>query len=320
MRGWKTALISSGLPDIVVKDLASSLEADYSFGIDLKTQDDTLTGEISGDVIEEKGKLKVLRRILAAEELSLEDCVVVADDRNNLPIFLPEIFKIGYNPDFAVSVKADIAVSGKLAEIPSLIRGESKRIERMPTKNEIVRESIHASGFFVPLIAAMLGIFPTALLISMTTLLYALSEVERMERTSFPVVSSVTRAAATQQELYEFATAPIFFALGILLTLLLFPSPVSSVAIAAFALGDSMASLLGGTFGKRALPFNKAKTFEGSVSCFFFAFFAGIYFINPAFALLAAAATAIVESLPLPLNDNLMTPLLTGLVLVLAHA
>jgi len=317
--GWTTALISSGLPDVVVKDLGSSLEADYSLGIELKIQDSTLTGEISGDVIEEKGKLKVLRSILPKEELLPEDCVVVADDRNNLPIFLPQAFKIGYNPDFVVSVKADVVLSGKLPEILPLIRRESKPTRRVPTRNEIVREAIHASGLFVPIIAVLLGLFPTALLISAITLLYAISEVKRMERASLPVVSSVTRAAATQPELYEFATAPMFFALGILLTLLLFPSPVSSVAIAAFALGDSMASLFGGTFGKRTLSFNKGKTLEGSVSCFFFAFCAALFFTTPTFALLAAVATTIIESLPWPLNDNLVTPLLTGLVLVLTQ-
>lgn len=318
--GWKTALISSGLPEVFVKDLASSLEADYFFGIELKTQDNIMTGEISGDVIEKKGKLKVLRSILAKEELLPEDCVIVADDRNNLQIFLPQAFKIGYNPDFVLRVKADVALSGKLPEILSLIKRESKPTRRAPTRNEIVREAIHASGFSIPVITVLLGLFPTVLLISAITLLYTLSEVRRMERASLPVVSSVTRAAATQTELYEFATAPMFFALGILLTLLLFPLPVSSVAIAAFTLGDSMASIFGGTFGQRALPFNKGKTIEGSVSCFFFAFCAALFFTTPAFAFLAAVAATTIESLPWPLNDNLVTPLLTALVLTLTQS
>jgi len=318
--GWKTALISSGLPEVFVKDLASSLEADYFFGIELKTQENTMTGEISGDVIEKKGKLKVLRSILAKEELLPEDCVIVADDRNNLQIFLPQAFKIGYNPDFVLRVKADVALSGKLPEILSLIKRESKPTRRAPTRNEIVREAIHASGFSIPIITVLLGLFPTVLLISAITLLYTLSEVRRMERASLPVVSSVTRAAATQTELYEFATAPMFFALGILLTLLLFPLPVSSIAIAAFTLGDSMASIFGGTFGQRALPFNKGKTIEGSASCFFFAFCAALFFTTPAFAFLAAVATTTVESLPWPLNDNLVTPLFTALVLILTQS
>lgn len=317
--GWVTALISSGLPDVVVKDLGSSLGADYAFGIGLTLRDGVMTGEIGGDVIEKNGKLKILRSILAREELLPEDCVIVADDRNNLQIFLSQALKIGYNPDFIISMKADVVASGKLLQIVPLIRREDKPVRQTPIRNEIVREAIHASGFFVPIIALLLGVYPVALMISAITLVYAFSEVQRMERVSFPVVSSVTRAAATQPELYEFATAPMFFALGILLTLLLFSSSISSTAIAAFVLGDSMASLFGGTFGKRALPFNKGKTIEGSIACCFFAFCATLYFTPPIFALIAAVAATIIESLPLPLNDNLVTPLLTGLILVLTE-
>jgi dolichol kinase/phosphoserine phosphatase len=316
--GWKTALISSGLPAIVVIELASRLEADYGFGIELKTQNDVLTGGISGEVIEKKGKLRVLRRILAIEELLVEDFVVIADDRNNLSIFLPEALKIGFNPDFAIRVKADSVITGDLPEILPLIRGGSKQTKQVLTRNQIVREAMHASGCFVPVIAAVAGIFPVALSISAITILYAISETGRMERRSLPVIAPITRFAATQQELYEFATAPIFFAFGILFSLLLFPLPLSGAAIAAFALGDSISSLFGRRYGKRTLPFNKGKTLEGSVSGFLVAFFAAAYFVPPAFALQAAATAIIVESLPLPLSDNLLVPLVTGIVLILA--
>lgn len=314
--GWRTALISSGLPAVVVRDLASELETEYAFGIELETRNGVLAGEISGEVIEKNGKLRVLRRILATEELLPESCVVVADDRNNLCMFLPEALKIGYNPDFAIRVKADIVVSGELAEILPLIRGEPKQREALTT-NDIVREAIHASGFLVPVIAAATGVFPVALSVSAITVLYAMSEVERMERTSMPLITTVTRFAATHQELYEFATAPIFFALGILAALLLFPLHVSGAAIAAFALGDSAASLFGRRFGNRILPFNKGKTLEGSIVGFFFAFLFAMYFVPLQFALLAAVVTAMIECLPLPLNDNLAIPVVTGLVLFL---
>lgn len=76
----------------------------------------------------------------------------------------------------------------------------------------------------------------------------------------------------TQAELHEFAAAPLYFAVGILLTLLLFPLQVSSAAIAMFALGDSTASLFGNLLSKTALPFNKGKSLEGSLFGFFLPF------------------------------------------------
>ena len=88
-RNCKIALISSGLPTVVVKKLADAVGADYAYGIEVETVDGKLTGEIRGDAIEPNGKLKILSQILAAEDLRLSDCVVVADDRNNRCIFLP---------------------------------------------------------------------------------------------------------------------------------------------------------------------------------------------------------------------------------------
>ena len=116
-RNCKIALISSGLPTVVVKKFADCLGAEYAFGIDVETQDGKLTGQINGDAIEIEGKMKILSKILVAENLELKDCVVVADDRNNRCIFAPEVLKIGFNADFVLRVKADRVINGKLSGI-----------------------------------------------------------------------------------------------------------------------------------------------------------------------------------------------------------
>ncbi|UCF44735.1 MAG: HAD-IB family phosphatase [Candidatus Bathyarchaeota archaeon] len=315
-RNYKTALISSGLPAVIVKKLASKLGADYAFGIEVGVNDGKLTGEIWGDVIESKGKFKVLSQILTDEGLNLKDCVVVADDRNNSPMFLSGIQKIGYNPDFVLRVKADNVVTGGLLGILPIIDGKPKQ-RSLPSKNTLLREAIHASGFFVPVLAGLIGIYAVALLICIVMALYVMSELSRMSRKNLPIISAITRHAASQAELYDFAAAPLYFAIGILLTLLLFPVPVSGAAIAIFALGDSTASLFGRRLSKKPLPFNKGKTLEGSIAGFFFAFLAGSLFISPAMAFIGAAVAMVIECLPLPVNDNVPIPLCTGLALML---
>jgi len=315
-QGYKTALISSGLPLIVVHDLAHRLKADYAYGFELGVRDGSVTGEIHGDVIEHDGKLRVLNKILETEKLTPRDCVVVADDRNNTSLFLPGTLKIGYDADFAVRMKADIVVSGKLREILAPIEGKPKEKQSL-SRHEILRETIHASGFFVPILSIYLGLPIVALIILIIMLLYLMSELARMERKKLPILSSITLNAATQYELYEFATAPIFFALGIMLTLLLFPFAASGAAVAIFALGDSSASIFGRIYGRTILPFNKGKTLEGSISGFFFAFLAGIYFTIPLKSLIGAIVAMTVECIPLPVNDNLVTPLITGAALTL---
>ena len=316
MRNCKTALISSGLPKIAVEKLASIIGADYSFGIEVGVKDNVLTGEIWGEVIESNGKFKVLSRILAVEGLELEDCVAVADDRNNRSIFLPGMLKIGYNPDYVLRVKADQVVTGKLSGVLPVIFGKPKK-RSLPSRNDLIRETIHASGFFIPIIAGFIGIYPMSLIICVVSILYFLSELSRMNRKNMPIISAITRNAASPTERYEFAAAPLYFAMGIFLTLLLFPAPVSGAAIAIFTLGDSTASLFGGLISKKPLPFNKGKTVEGSLTGFFFAFMAGIFFVSPALALIGAAVAMAIESLPLPVNDNILIPLGTGLTLLL---
>ncbi len=312
--GCKTALISSGLPDTVVKKLATVVGADYGFGFEVGLNGETLTGEIRGDVIEANGKYPVLSRLLETERLSLSECAVVADDRNNISIFLPETRKIGYNPDFFLRIKADEVVTGKLSRILPVINMEPKHVS-LPSGNDLVREAIHASGFFVPVVASIISKPIAAALIFVVMALYVVSELARLDGKNLPVISAITRRAASQTEMYDFAAAPLYFAVGIVATLLLFPVPASSAAIAIFALGDSTASLFGGLVSKTPLPLNKSKTLEGSLAGFFFAFLAGSFFISPIFALAGAVVAMFVEFLPLPVNDNVLIPLVTGLTL-----
>ena len=142
------------------------------------------------------------------------------------------------------------------------------------------------------------------------------AELRRLEGRELSYISAITRHAASQSELNGFAAAPLYFAFGILFTLLVFPHPASYAAIAMFCLGDSVASLFGGLIST-SLPFNKGKTWEGSVAGFFFAFLAGTFFVHPLFAFIGAAIAMTVEVLPLPVNDNVLVPLVTGAALTL---
>jgi HAD superfamily phosphoserine phosphatase-like hydrolase len=315
VRNCKIALISSGLPTVIVKKLANDVGAEYAYGIEVETKDDRLTGEIRGDAIEAGGKLKILYQILEAEKLRVSDCIVVADDRNNRCIFLPEALKIGFNPDFIIRAKADRVVNGGLSGILPIIDGK-KHKRSFPSTNDFVREDIHASGFFMPVIASLIGVPAVGALIFIIALIYTISELWRLEGREVPLISVVTRHAASQSELRGFAAAPLYFAFGILFTLVVFPHPASYAAVAMFCFGDAAASLFGGLISN-SLPFNKGKTWEGSVAGFFFAFLAGTFFVSPTLALVGAAIAMTVEVLPLPINDNVLIPVITGAALTL---
>lgn len=323
-KGVRTALVSSGLPQVVVENLASRLNADYAFGLELETESNVLTGNIEGDVIKTNGKDIVVKKILNQEGLSEQDCAVVADDRNNVPIFYPDALKIGYNPDFLITFKSDHVVKENPLEIISILDGAKERPHKSLSRNEVIRELIHATGFFVALFALCSKISKIdvilAFLLSLTTLVYTASELARVERIRFPLIPSITMKAATFPERYEFTTAPIFFALGITLSLLLFPPPINYASIAVVSLGDSTASIFGKLFGKTVIPYNKGKKLEGSIAGFAFsslgAAILGIPYLQ---ALGIAGLGMFIESLPLPINDNLSIPLITGAFFSILH-
>ena len=314
-RNCKIALISSGLPSVIVKKLATVLGGDYAYGVEVETKDGKLTGEIWGDAISKNGKFNILCEILNQEKLTPHDCIVVADDRNNRCIFMPGALKIGFNPDFVLRVKADRVVNGKLSGILPIIDGKPRK-RSFPSANDLVREDIHASGFFMPVIAGLIGIPVVASIIIAVSIVYTVSELSRLEGRELPLVSAITRHAASQSELYGFAAAPLYFAFGIVATLLLFPTLAGGAAIAMFCFGDSASSLFGGLIST-SLPFNKGKTWEGSLAGFFFAFLAGSFFVPPVLALAGAAIAMTIEVLPLPVNDNVLIPVITGAALTL---
>jgi dolichol kinase len=111
---------------------------------------------------------------------------------------------------------------------------------------------------------------------------------------------------------------PLYNALGILFALgLLRSNPLAAVVvILMFGLGDGFATYTGTTYGKHKLPWNRNKTMEGTLG-----FMAGAMcalLIMPVSAtVLVAALAAIVESLPLKLNDNITLPVVLSLLFYL---
>jgi len=318
--GCKTALISSGLPQSFIEDLASQLGCIYAFGLDLEVVEGRLTGQIDGEVIKPEGKALVLKRIQEKEGLTPQDCALVADDRNNLPMFRLCARRIGYNPDFLLAYKSDVAVKGDLREVVPYLTGNPIK-SRSISRRDLIRETIHIAGFCVPVFTMYwsLNHYLVVFLIFVVTLLYIMSELARMLGMNSPVMSTITWKAAIQPEIYEFVTAPVFFALGIMLTLVLFPPPISYASIAIFTLGDGSATLFGKTIGRHVFSYNKGKKIEGTFFGFLLASLGASVFMlaNPLRALAGAATGMIVESLPAPISDNLTIPLVAGLTMQL---
>ena len=120
----------------------------------------------------------------------------------------------------------------------------------------------------------------------------------------------------------------IMYFLVLLILVIVAPLYIVAASWAILALGDGMATLFGQHFKAKALPWSKDKTFSGSVAFVVFATLGSFILLKwmivgpTSFELLtvsfeASVVAAIVESLPLKINDNLSVAMASALVLAI---
>ena len=114
---------------------------------------------------------------------------------------------------------------------------------------------------------------------------------------------------------YPFSGA-IYWALGSMLVLFIFPQNAAFAGIAVLSIADAASTLFGKFKGKHKLPSNKTKTWEGSAAFFFTAAIVLQFFINPIWGIVIAGLVALVEMLP-KVNDNLTIPISTAALVML---
>jgi phytol kinase len=192
-------------------------------------------------------------------------------------------------------------------------------------KSEIFRKSIHILGFLVPFMSLAFGIAVAAVFIAGMMAAYSASEYLRLKGRSVPLFTTITKMAmrndhgssSDDEKQNAFVKAPLYFAAGILLSLLIFPAPFNYVAVAVVTLGDGFASVVGRMYGKNKIPYSGGKSIEGTAAGIICAFAGSLFFAPPAIALVAALVGMIIEFLPLRISDNLSVPLLSGLSITL---
>lgn len=107
-----------------------------------------------------------------------------------------------------------------------------------------------------------------------------------------------------------------YFAMsGMLACLLLLGREIALASTLVLATGDPSAALFGMKFGKHKWKHNPRKTLEGSLVMSLVVFGVLSLFISPLKSLVIAVSIAVFESLPLEMSDNLLVPVLTGMLL-----
>lgn len=162
-----------------------------------------------------------------------------------------------------------------------------------------------AIGIFFISLALLFGAQIASLAVAFCLILGLLAYDFKSKSKDIPFIDNVLSFLERPGEPAGFG-ALAYFA-GILACLTLFEPPLSISILFILSISDGVSTIIGKKFGNHHLPYNKKKSVEGSL-----AFLASALLIVPfggIFALLAAIFATIIESLPLPIDDNLTIPL-----------
>jgi len=174
----------------------------------------------------------------------------------------------------------------------------------------IVAYGIYANTFFLN---------PTPLMLLVFTVFVMFLSGWMLERVKVETLFSMSHILSHVEEYKKstFYEAGTLWLLACILLLLFFDARIAYASILVLAFGDSSASFFGRTFGRTKNPINPSKTLEGTWAFFATAIFGAMLFVPASAAIIAAAVAAIVESLPMKINDNLAVPLSAGVIMYL---
>ena len=161
--------------------------------------------------------------------------------------------------------------------------------------------------FFLPRPVAMGGLLIASVVLLLIE--YARLENKRVANVFKRFFGSVVR----EHESFSF-TGSTFVLVGSLCTYYLFEPPIVAAALSFLILGDAAAAVVGKAFGSFRLF---GKSFEGLVANLAVSWLIGIVFVPPGLAAYGALTAAVIEFLPIPLDDNLRIPLAAGAVMTM---
>lgn len=106
--GYKTAILSGGFTWFA-RRLAERLKIDHVHANELDIKDGMLTGEVSGQIINENSKAQLLHAIAAAEGFSLDQVIAVGDGANDIPMLKKAGLGIAFHAKPTVREQAENA-------------------------------------------------------------------------------------------------------------------------------------------------------------------------------------------------------------------
>jgi len=108
---------------------------------------------------------------------------------------------------------------------------------------------------------------------------------------------------------------PIFFMLGSIVVVYLFPLHIALAAMVILSVGDALSHIFGKLLSKRT--YKEIKSVEGTLIGFIASFFGVLIFVNFGAALIGTALTMLFENMKLGIEDNFFIPIVAAIIISL---
>ena len=188
-------------------------------------------------------------------------------------------------------------------------------------KKELIRKSIHISSLLLPFSYRYLFHYHQKnafLIVGSLTVLALVVEIIRLEHRTFKrIFYNMFGIMLRKHEIHDF-TGATYLMVSATLCIAVFPEDIAFLSLCFLSIGDTLAAIIGISFGKRKL-FGTSKSLEGSLACFVSTFIFALFFIDPTIAFFGAMAATLAEFSRLPIDDNIKIPITSGLVMSLVN-
>ena len=177
-----------------------------------------------------------------------------------------------------------------------------------------LRTVVHLVALLIPFLAEATSKSIILAILIAVTITYILSEELRLRGKQLPLITKFTLRMSRENETPRLVTAPIYLAVGVIMSLFLFPKNIAYASIAIVAVGDPMAAYFGRRFGRIHIG---KKTLEGFAAGVIVSFTIALMWVPPYLALAGSVAGMLLELLGI-LDDNLTSPIGAGIVMSIA--
>ena len=183
-------------------------------------------------------------------------------------------------------------------------------------RSEFARKAIHLSNAIIPL--SYYYFFPNKIdmmiILAFFLIICFFIEIFRRNNIMIAKIFSVYfEFMMRDKEIKGDLTGATWVFVGALFTILLVPDPFNIISLLFLSFGDTFAAIIGMKF-----PYIKLgkKTLSGSIAGFFACLSIGLLIdlpVNYEIIILGAFMAMFIEILPLPINDNVSIPIISGL-------